>query len=49
MLQGKNAFYCAGDGCDYIFDFGGRRDFGTSFADLFKRFYAVLHLVGRPG
>jgi hypothetical protein len=49
MLQGKSTFYCDGDDCDYIFDFGRRQDFGTSFADLCKRFYAALYLAGRPG
>jgi hypothetical protein len=49
MLQGKRTFYCTGEGCDYIFDLGKRQDFGSSFADLCKRFYAALHLVSRPG
>jgi hypothetical protein len=48
-LQGKGTFYCAGDGCDYIFDLGRRQDFGTGFAELCRRFYSTLYLVGRPG
>ncbi len=47
MLRGKSTFYCAGDGCDYIFDLGRRQDFGASFADLWKRFYAALYVAGR--
>jgi hypothetical protein len=48
-LQGKATFYCAGDACDYIFDLGRRPDFSSGFAELCKRFYAALYLVGRPG
>jgi hypothetical protein len=47
VLQGKSTFYCAGEGCDYIFELAPGR--GTSFAELCKRFYAALHLVSRPG
>jgi hypothetical protein len=42
-------FYCSGDGCDYIFALGRRRDYGNSFTELCRRFYATLHLAGRPG
>lgn len=49
MLRGKSTFYCTGDGCDYIFDLGRRQDIGTSFADLWKRFYAALYVAGRAG
>ncbi len=47
MLQSKSLFYCSGDGCDYIFEFGRRDDFGIGFAELCRRFYAALHPVGR--
>ena len=49
MLQSKPIFYCSGDGCDYIFEIGRREDFGMGFAELCRRFYAALHLVGRTG
>ena len=49
MLQSKSTFYCSGDDCDYIFEIGRREDFGMGFAELCRRFYAALHLVGRTG
>jgi hypothetical protein len=49
MLQGKTTLYCVGESCDYIFDLGRRRDFGASFADLCKRFYAALYVASRAG
>jgi hypothetical protein len=51
MLQGKSTFYCAGDGCDYIFDLGRSRgrDFGTSLAELCERFSAALSAAGGTG
>jgi hypothetical protein len=49
MLQSKSIFYCSGEDCDYIFAIGRRQDYGLGFAELCRRFYAALHLVGRTG
>lgn len=49
MLQSKKVFYCSGDDCDYIFELGSRQDYGTSFTELCRRFYATLHLASRLG
>ncbi len=44
-LHGKNAYYCNGDGCDYFFDLarGRRTDFGKSFVEACRRFYAAFY------
>jgi hypothetical protein len=48
-LRGLRAFYCAGDGCDFIFDLAGpRRDFGSGFADAWRRFCAAIYGTRRP-
>jgi rubredoxin len=49
-LRGTGTFYCAGDGCDYIFDLapGERRGIGGSFSELCKRLYAAFYKVRRP-
>ncbi len=48
-LRGAGTFYCVGDGCDYIFDLapGQRQDFGKSFAELCRKFYAAFYLTRR--
>jgi hypothetical protein len=49
-LRGLSSYYCSGDGCDYLFDLarGQRKDFGKSFADACKRFYAAFYTMRRP-
>ncbi len=49
-LRGTGTFYCAGDGCDYIFDLapGQPRDFAKSFAELCRKLYAGFYLTRRP-
>jgi hypothetical protein len=49
-LRGTGTFYCAGDGCDYIFDLaaGRAQDFSKSFAELCRKFYAAFYFARRP-
>ena len=46
-LRRISTFYCTGEDCDYIFDLapGRRIDFGKSFIDACKRFYAAFYTV----
>lgn len=48
-LRRTSTFYCAGEDCDYIFDLmpGRRADFGKTFVDACKRFYAAFYTVRR--
>jgi hypothetical protein len=43
-LRAESGYYCTGADCDYIFDLapGRRTDFGKSFAEFCKRFYAAV-------
>jgi hypothetical protein len=46
-LHAAGMFYCAGDGCDYIFALAGTR--GRTFSglmDAVKRFYAAFYAMG---
>jgi hypothetical protein len=49
-LRGMSSYYCSGDDCDYLFDLarGQRKDFGKSFAEACKKFYAAFYTVRRP-
>jgi hypothetical protein len=44
-LRRISTFYCTGEECDYIFDLapGRRTDFGKTFVDACKRFYAAFY------
>lgn len=46
-LRALSTYYCNGEDCDYIFDLapGRRSDFGKSFVDACKRFYAAFYAV----
>ena len=46
-LRRISTFYCTSEDCDYIFDLapGRRTDFGKSFIDACKRFYAAFYTV----
>jgi hypothetical protein len=46
-LRGRSAFYCTGDGCDYIFSLGGPRRTIGSLAEACRRFYASFYAVRR--
>ena len=48
-LRGMGAFYCTGDGCDYLFDLADRRDSGKGFAEACKRFYAAFYAMRGQG
>ena len=49
-LRRISTFYCTGEDCDYIFDLapGRRTDFGKSFIDACKGFYAAFYTGARP-
>lgn len=44
-LRGMSAYYCHGEGCDYMFNLapGQRTDVGKGFMDACKRFYAAFY------
>jgi hypothetical protein len=45
-LRGMSSFYCAGEGCDYLFDLAGsRKHAGKGFAEACKRFYAAFYAI----
>jgi hypothetical protein len=49
-LRARSAYYCGGDGCDFIFDLSGpRKDTGGGFAEACKRFYAAFYAIRGQG
>lgn len=48
-LRAIGAYYCGGDGCDYIFNLaaGERRDFGKGFAEAIRWFSAAFYAMRR--
>jgi len=50
MLAGVTAYYCKGDGCNYIFELAGpRHGIGKGFAEACKRFYAAFYAMRGQG
>jgi hypothetical protein len=49
-LRGTDSYPCAGEGCDYSFDFAGpRADFGKVFVQACKRFFGGFYAVRGHG
>ncbi len=49
-LRGMNSYSCRGNGCDYSFILGGRRqDIGKGFVEACKRFYAAFYTMRGQG